>query len=445
MPYPLMVSKYPGKAAWHTLITSVFGNAVFSIALLVLCLALPHAAQAQSQNNLMRIAAVVNDDIISVLDLEQRLRLAALSSNLNLDEQTRQRLMPQVLRSLIDERLQLQEATSNSVTATDQEIENEIGNLAQRNNMSPLQLAGLLSSRGIDIQTLRNQYNAQISWAKYIGRRLMRQVEVGEEEIDEELARLTGVADQPQKRVYEIFLGIDNPDESNEIRSNAERLLNQIRNGADFSALARSFSQSGTASAGGDLGWIAPGQLPDELDNVLKSLTPGMVSAPIRTITGFYLLYVTDSQTIGRDPGQAKVDLFQLIQRIPKDSGASAKSDALAALGAAKGSIGSCDALKAFGQGRPNTSVAAAEDIAVSELPTVTQEAIDGLEAGQTTDPLDMGQAVVMITICDRQDAGLTLPSREQLKARLTNERVELLVRRKLRDLRREAFIDIRL
>ncbi|MDF1750846.1 MAG: SurA N-terminal domain-containing protein, partial [Alphaproteobacteria bacterium] len=168
------------------------------------------SVQAQSQNDLMRIAAVVNDDIISVLDLEQRLRLAALSSNL--DQQTRQRLMPQVLRSLIDERLQLQEATANSVTATDGEIENEISNLAQRNNMPLNQLVALLASRGIDIQTLKNQYSAQIAWAKYVGRRLSRQVDVGEEEIDEELARLTAVADQPQKRVYEIFLGIDNPD-----------------------------------------------------------------------------------------------------------------------------------------------------------------------------------------------------------------------------------------
>ncbi|MDF1750996.1 MAG: peptidylprolyl isomerase, partial [Alphaproteobacteria bacterium] len=234
-------------------------------------------------------------------------------------------------------------------------------------------------------------------------------------------------------------------DEATEIRNNADRLLNQIRGGADFSALARSFSQSGTASSGGDLGWIAPGQLPDELDSVLRTLSPGMVSAPIRSITGFYLLYVTDTQTIGRDPGQAKVDLFQLIQRIPKENAETAKPAAIAALNTAKASINSCDALKAYGQGQPNTSVAAAEDIAISELPAATQKAIDGLQAGQTSNPIDMGSAVVMVTICDRKDAGLTLPSREQVGARLTNERLELLVRRKLRDLRREAFIDIRL
>ena len=125
------------------------GRTFLAIAVLIVCAFTISTAQAQSQNNLMRIAAVVNDDIISVLDLEQRLRLAALSSNLNLDAQTRQRLMPQVLRSLIDERLQLQEATANSVTATDQEIETEIGNLAQRNNMNANQLAGLLASRNI--------------------------------------------------------------------------------------------------------------------------------------------------------------------------------------------------------------------------------------------------------------------------------------------------------
>ncbi len=83
------------------------GRTFLAIAVLIVCAFTISTAQAQSQNNLMRIAAVVNDDIISVLDLEQRLRLAALSSNLNLDAQTRQRLMPQVLRSLIDERWHL--------------------------------------------------------------------------------------------------------------------------------------------------------------------------------------------------------------------------------------------------------------------------------------------------------------------------------------------------
>lgn len=400
---------------------------------------------AIAQQNLMRIAAVVNDDIISVLDLEQRLRLVALSSNLRLDQQTRQRLMPQVLRGLIDERLQVQEAESNGITISDREVDDELRVLAERNNIPPVQFPAFLASRGIEIETLRVQIRSQLAWARYAGRRLARQVEVGEEEIDEELERLRQVSDQPQKRTYEIFLGVDNPDEDNQVRQDAERLLSQIRGGADFASVANGFSESGSATQGGDLGWIAPGQLPEELDDALADLQPGMISAPIRTFAGYYLLYVTDVQRIGRDPSNTEVSLFQLIQRVPGHASDQDRQAIVQDLRAAMPGIDSCDALKRYGDSREGANVAAARDIKLGDLPGQVQEAIATLQPGQTSDPIDNGNAILLVTICERSDPGLSLPSRVQIQERLGTQRLELLVRRKMRDLRREAFIDIRL
>jgi len=193
------------------------------------------------------------------------------------------------------------------------------------------------------------------------------------------------------------------------------------------------------------LGWISPGQLPPELDQSLQSLGAGMVSEPIRTVTGFLLLYVTDVQIIGRDSGAAKVSLFQLIERLPQQGLAEAKATAMAELSAARSGLNSCEDLRRFGDSRANTNVAAAEDISISDLPSATQQAIENLQPGQTSEPIDTGNSVLMVTICERSDPGLSLPDREQIFNRIRDERLELVVRRTLRDLRRAAFIDVRL
>lgn len=400
---------------------------------------------ANAQSNVMRIAAVVNDEIISILDLEQRLRLVALSSNLRLDEQTRRRLLPQVLRGMIDEKLQVQEATENGVTATEREVDQEIASLAERNNIPAVQFPGFLASRGIDIQTLRHQIESQVTWAKYAGRRLSRQVDVSDEEIDEEIERQRAVANLPQKRVYEIFLAVDDPDENRDVRQSIERLLTQVRGGADFASLARGFSESGTANAGGDLGWISPGQLPQILDQALATLEPGVVSPALRTVSGYHLLFVTDTRLLGRNPDEARIDLVQLTRRLPSATRDQDLAPAAAALTSARGSIQTCQDATNLASGLANVSAAAAQGVRLGDLPGPVRAAVRDLAVGQTSQPIDTGPAMVMLTICAREEPGLSLPSRDEITERLGTAKLELLLRRKMRDLRRAAFIDIRL
>jgi len=402
-------------------------------------------SRVEAQSGVMRIAAVVNDEIISVLDVEQRLRLAALASNIELDAQASQRLLPQILRTLIDERLQLQEAEENGVNVTERELNQELTSLAERNNIPPLQFAAVLGQQGINIDALRAQFEAQIAWQKYIGRRLVRQVEVGQEEIDDEMARLESVADQPQKRVYEIFLGIDNAENAGEIQQNANRLLNQIVGGANFASIAQNFSQSSTAEQGGDLGWIAPGQLPEELDEVLAGLDEGMVSQPVRTLTGFYILYVTDIQFLGRNEGESTIDLVQVMERLPQTGQEAAKAAATQAFSAVRTQVSGCEALQAFGEQRASATVAAANGIRIQELPSAVRNEIQSLGPGEISNPIDTGTTVVLVGVCARQDAAINLPTREQVEERLLRQKVDLLARRVLRDLRREAFIDVRI
>lgn len=398
---------------------------------------------AMAQQNLLRIAAVVNDDIISVIDLDQRLRLTALSSGIRLDAATRERLLPQVLRTLIDERLQLQHATSNSIRVNDRQIDRRIEDLAQQNKIPPEQLPRFMADRGIDINTLRLQVEAQIAWSSYVERRLVRQTNITQEDVDEEIARRDTQANQPHKRTYEIFLSADNPDRLPEVVQNAERLLGQIRGGADFAAIARNFSQSSSARNGGDLGWVAAGQLPLELDQALAQLDTGMVSPPIRTLTGVHLLYVARIRE-GQQTGSAgTIDLAQMSVLISKANSPDRFEATRQELSTLSGSIGSCETLEAAAKARTDANIAKADGIAISDLPENVRAAVSGLADGQTTAPIETAVGLLVITRCGGQaDTG---PDRDLIFRQLVGAALERLAQRTLRDLRRDAFIDVRL
>src|SRR5260370_42431960 len=237
----------------------------------------------------MRIAAVVNDEVISVFDVVSRMRMVMISSNIADSPEMRQRIAPQVLHSLIDEKLELQEAKRQSVTATDSEVNTGLQQIEKQNNMKSGQLNELLKSRGIDRGALVDQLTAGIVWAKLVRRQAAQTTEITDEEVDEALKRAKEHANEPQSRVAEIFLAVDNPAQDGEVHSLAERLTQQMRQGSRFSAIAQQFSQSATAAVGGDIGWLRPDPLPPVVGKAVSGLRPGEMSAPDRVAGAPYL------------------------------------------------------------------------------------------------------------------------------------------------------------
>jgi peptidyl-prolyl cis-trans isomerase SurA len=269
------------------------------------------------------IAAVVNDDIISMSDLTARLQLALVSSGLPNTPETRQRLTPQVLRSLVDERLQLQEASRANVSVTDKEINEAFGKVAEQNHMQRDQLEKMLSSQGVPRSTLESQIRSTLAWGKLVQRRLRPSIEIGQEEIDQVIQRIQANAGKPEYLAAEIFLAVDSPEREDDVRRLADRLYEQIGQGASFPAVARQFSQSAGATNGGDLGWVQQGQLPEELDKALQQLRPGQATRPIRSITGYHILMLRDERAVAaanslppreqimNSLGQERLDMLQ--------------------------------------------------------------------------------------------------------------------------------------
>jgi len=409
----------------------------------VLVLAAVSPVQAQ---NVLRIAAVVNDRVITALDIIERMKFVMFSTNMANTPENQRRLAKQILRNLIDEELRLQEATRLNVKVRDRDIKKAIGRLEKNNKLQPGQLAGLLRGRGVSEGTLRRKLESDIAWSRTVSRRLRRESRIGDEAVNDEIARIRALLNQPLYRVAELFLSIDDPDQEEQVRATALRLLEQSKSGASFSALARNFSKNTSASVGGDLGWIQTGQLNRELDDAIAKMSPGDIVGPIRTVAGFYLLHLRDRrEPKGQGVDDAVVDLHQIT--LPVDSSATPAEISKQKLLAEeiRAAISSCADLPEITKSMGARESGSLGKIRIGDLPAAMRDAVRELKTGVPSAPvMSPGGKLLILTVCARTDAKIKGPNRREVRNRLRNKQFDLLARRYLRDLRRAAYVDLR-
>ncbi|MGH7092694.1 MAG: foldase protein PrsA [Stellaceae bacterium] len=394
---------------------------------------------------LMRIAAVVNDQVISVFDVISRMRIVMISSNLPDTPDTRKRLAGQVLHELIDEKLELQEAKRKGVTASDAELKAALGIIEKQNHMQPGQLNAFLKAQHIDRGTLVDQLTASIVWGKLVRRRAAETTEITDEEIDAALKRAKENEHEPQTRVAEIFLSVDTPAQDQEVLGTANRLIEQMRAGARFSAMARQFSQSATAAVGGDLGWLRPDQLQPALAKAVADLRPGELSPPIRTAGGYYIMLV-----LGRRGGGASAanqdmvyDIVQVVFPIPNNATEAQKqAAALQAVNVGRASKDCAEMLRIGKERAPKLS--SEGHLRASGISPALRKLIDHLKINQPSQPILQRNGVGILMVCGKGVPPPTKITREEVIESLTRDRLDAVARRYLRDLRRNAYVDIR-
>jgi peptidyl-prolyl cis-trans isomerase SurA len=408
-----------------------------SLCLCWLCAVAPSASAQQ------RIVAIVNDQVISALDFDARLRLMMSTSGLPDTPEIRQRVSAQVLRSLVDERLQAQEAGRLGVAVTDPEIAAAIQRIEQSNRMPAGQLAVALRQAGVTISSLEDQLRTAIGWQKLVQRRLRPQVEVAEEEIDETLERLQSRRGAPEFLLSEIFLPLDTPDQDDEVRLTATSLIQQMQRGTPFPAIAQQFSRSASAASGGDIGWVQDGQLDTDLETAIKSLRPGEVTPPLRVAGGYYIFGVRGRRVVGgAEPDDAVVTLTQIVFPARNPSEAASAEQAARTL---RETARSCADLAAAAQDLRLAPPTAPQRLRVGDVNPAIRDRIRALKVGEPSDPIRAGAQVVVLMSCTREEApSATLPPRDVIEDGLLRQRLDLLARRYLRDLRRQAHIDIR-
>ena len=420
----------------------LFLAALVSASALGLTVATPPAVHAQQ---MQRIAAVVNDEIISVRDLRDRIEMVIVTSQLPRNSETAQRLAPQVLRNLIDEQLQMQEADRLSVSLSESEMDRARSDLEARNGLRPGQFHDFITQIGIDPGTVERQLRSNLLWSKLVQRRFASQIEISAEEVDETLARLADQVGKEQKRVSEILLTIEDPTKENEVVQLANRLVEQLRGGASFGSIARQFSQAANANVGGDIGWVLSDQLAPDLADAVETLSVGEVTDPIRTVVGYHVLQVTDTRILAKpDPSLAEVRLSQVFLPVRPTDDAELRRTQNAAVQSVTAEATSCEELASLAKeaGSP-----VAPDLGTSrlaELPENLRVAVADLQAGQKTGPINLPNGVMAVMVCERSDPETNLPDPEQIRRQLENQRLEVLAQRYLRDLRQAAFIETR-
>jgi len=401
-----------------------------------------------SAQGVMRIAAIVNDDVISVFDLESRISLSILSSGLKNRKETRQKLAPQVLRSLIDEKLHFQEGKRKNIEITEKTLNSALADIGKRNKVPNGDILTYLEQQGIDKDTMIDQVKSTISWLRIISLEARRAGKISDEEIDEEVRRIDANKGKPERLVSEIFLSVDKRERAGEVQSLAQRLVQQIRQGADFNRAAEQFSQSATAAIGGDLGWVIQGQLVPELENALSRMQSGAISDPIRSLSGYHLLYLRDSRLSGTvSPNETVVKLQQVVIEVPKDASKVVSEAKMAVAQRVSRSARSCQSLEDIGKDIGSPLSGNLGSVKIGMLPPEIRNQVSRLDVGQASQPIPSPNGILVLMVCDkktpREENEIT--KRQRIKDRLFSERQDMIARRLIRDLRRSAFIDIRI
>jgi peptidyl-prolyl cis-trans isomerase SurA len=395
--------------------------------------------------NKRHATAKVNGQIITGTDVDQRLALVlAANEGSQVSDEELQTLRLQVLRNLIDETLQIEEAKAQKVEVTKDEVDQTFNRLAtERFKQTPEQLDKYLRSIGSSTASLKRQIEGELSWNNLISRNVEPFVNVSKEEVDELYKRLQASRGTAEYRIGEIYLSAT-PESRDAVLQNAKKIVDQIKAGGSFLAYARQFSEASTAAVGGELGWIRLEQLQNPtLEAAVQELQPGQLVGPIEIPGGFDILVLIDKRQIGMaDPRDAVLSLKQVSLDFPKgiaEADAKAKAQAFTAAVQAIHGCGEVDEAAA----KIGANVVTNDQVQVRQLPEALQNALLQLNVGQATPPFgSLTEGVRVLMLCGRDDPKAVGPDRDQLQSQLEEDRVGKRAQRYLRDLRRDAVIE---
>jgi peptidyl-prolyl cis-trans isomerase SurA len=394
--------------------------------------------------SVVKATAIVNGDVITQTDIEQRLALLVIANGGQIPTEELDRLRQQVLRNLIDETLQIQAAKTEKIEIKQSDIDKTVARVASNVKQTPEQLTGFLQSNGSSIKSLRRQIEGEVAWQRLQRAKIESGVSVGDDEVKAVLDRMTADKGSEEYRVGEIFLSAT-PANQADVTANADKILAQLKNGASFAGYARQYSEASTAAVGGDLGWVRPEQLPTPLAAALRQMGPGTISNPISVPGGISIIAVQDTRKIlTADPRDAVLSLKQVSIAFPQGTTREAAEPIVARFAQAARSVGGCGGAEKIATDF-HGEVVTSDQIKMRDLPPTLQQMMLPMQVGQSTQPFgSIEEGVRVLVICGRDEVDPTEPTFDQVYNQINEERVNLRWRRYLRDLRRDAIIEFR-
>lgn len=266
------------------------------------------------------IAAIVDEQPITSLDVDKRARLMMILSGFPNTPEVMSAMRQQALHALVEGRLILSASARANIKVSDEELHQAENSVAAQNKMTRTQLLTLLSSADVQEQELHLFFKEQVSWTKFLEQEIKPSVHISDEEVEQNLQAISKILDNSDENVRvklsEIVLYVS-ADDPQKTAQSLEQLSKQLKADSDFAKLARDFSQSASRQNDGVVGWVYVEQLAQELKAVVKNLEPGQISSPIILGESVIILKLLDKQVrkAQEDRSDRKQEVFQYLYR----------------------------------------------------------------------------------------------------------------------------------
>ena len=245
-----------------------------------------------------RAVAIVNDGIVTESDLQEQMamyegRLKEQNTPLPPSDVMRK----QVLDRLIIQEVQLQRAERIGLKITDDQVNEQLADIAKRNGIPLAQMPAALAQQGIDYGSFRDNMRKEMTLQRLRQKDVLGKINITPRELEQFLERQKKMPSETDEyNVSHILLAI--PPEATQTQvKEVEKLAEQIYTRSqdeDFGRLAVAYSNSQTALEGGSLGWRKGPELPTVLAEIVVGLKPGQVSRPMVTPTGYHLVKLNE-------------------------------------------------------------------------------------------------------------------------------------------------------
>ena len=391
----------------------------------------------------VNIAAVVNNKIISTKDISDRINFIGFMSKVEPTVMRSKKFKRQVLEQLIDEELERQEIKRLQIKITLEEL-NSAKNIMERQlKISKGKLLKFLTENKLSKLDAITQIETNLGWTKAVQTRYRNQLKISDDEISEIRKKVEGSIGTTQLFLSEIVI-------ENSIargQENAKRLINEIytkiKEGANFSALARRFSNARSANFNGKVGWTTFDQLEPFLVPSLKLVKTGGITAPIKTKSGYLLLKVEAQKKVTEfDPLKTRVRILQLLYS-PKQNNSKEQIDLkLSQIRTKFEDVNSCSKFKDLSKQLPDGELQDLGEFFIGELSTGLRKIVQKLKIGVASKPFKTSNGIAIISVCQRLLPKSIIPSREAVALKLQGEKLEKLAKKYLYDLRQSAFIE---
>ena len=411
-----MMINYKNTLIILMLITSLFGKEIL-------------AQETQA------ISVIVNDEVISRYDVNQRVRLILVTSGIPPTEENLKRIETQSVKALINERIQLQEASKLEVPESQEEIQLMLDRIARGNQTTSEGIIENITSQGVKVDTLISQIKSELLWNKIVRGRFGSYINISDDEINIVYNRTIESINKIQYDISEIFIGFEDEREEKESKELADKLVEQLKNDIAFEPVAQQFSQAPSSGQGGRIGWVSEGQLDQEIITGIENLLSSSISKPIKTVNGYYIIKVNGrSEEGGKNPMKNQYNLTSVtFSKEDKDSANDFSENFV-----------SCKRLESLLENYNEKEINVIGDRLLQELPTELHDELLKKDAGDTLSPRLTEETIDIILICDRKDDIGVQVNKNTIEDNIYSQKLGMMSRRHLRDLRRDAVIEYR-